>query len=364
MKKLSIILLALVIAAPLMAVPAIAGDISADGSYMLRGRADSNSEDNSYFQHELDLNINVQSGDVQFHWDIELADTDIFDGTGLTFDNRFAGGDAPKGIWDGFYVKWAATDAMAFKAGIYGVSDNNSLMFDSAGNGDGIMGITYALDMVDFGAYLSKQEDNPEDDITEMLFTTSAEIGPAGVSLVYGSRVDDVNDDSNSQALYLDGGIAVGPVGINVAYGSESGDLAGDGGNIILANFDLSDLVGFSLGLDMINTNKKWVEGEAFGNDYGYAELLDGDAVEDTMIFGITAGYTVNDQLSLSALAIVSNDAGDNGDGPTEVDVALEYDFADNVTYQAGYASVSGGDPGTEIEDDVTRLWHRIDFDF
>lgn len=364
MKKLSIILLALVIAAPLMAVPAIAGDISADGSYMLRGRADSNSEDNSYFQHELDLNINVTSGDVMFHWDVELADTDLFDGTGLTYNPTFPGGDSPKGIWDGFYVKWSATDALDFKAGIYGVSDNNSLMFDSAGNGDGTMGVTYALDMFDVGAYLSKQSDNPEDDITEMFVTASGDVGPVGMSLLYGSRTDDVNDDSNSSAIYVDGGFAAGPVGVNIAYGSESGDLSGDGGNIILADFDLTELIGFDLGLTAIMTNEDWVEGQAFGNDYGYGELADGDVTADSTLIGVNAGYTVNDALSLSLAAIVSNDAGDLGDGPTEVDVALEYDLADNVTYQAGYASLSAGDPGTEVEDDVTRLWHRIDFDF
>jgi hypothetical protein len=365
MKKFSVILLTLVLAA--CAVPAMAGDVSMDGAYMLRGRADSNGSDASYFQHELDLNVDVKSGDVKFHWDIELADKDLFDGTGLSFDRTSTSGDLPKGVWDGFYVQWQATDALAFKAGIYGVSDDNSLMFDSAGNGDGIMGLMYKLDGWKLGGYLSKQVDADEDDQTEMILTASGEVGPAALNFLYGNRVNDATPaDDDQTAIYFDAGMAAGPVGVYVAYGQASNDAGpGDGGTILLGAFDLSDLIGFDLGLTVINTNDDYVEnGSGFGNDYGYAELVDGDVDADMMLVGVEAGYDVNDKLNLSGLAIVMNDCGDLGDGPTEVDVTVTYKFADNVKYRAGYAARSAGDAGTEADSDKNRLWHRLDFKF
>jgi len=364
MKKLSILLLALVMT--VCAVPAMAGDVSMDGAYMLRGRADDNDGDkNNYFQHELDLNIDVKSGDVTFHWDVELADKDLFDGTGLNFNRTDTTGDLPKGIWDGFYVKWQATDALAFQAGIYGVSDNNTLMFYSAGNGDGIMGLMYKLEGWNLGGYLSKQVDAAEDDQTEMIIKANGDLGPAKVSLLYGSRVNDATAaDDDATALYFDADMPVGPVGVNLVYGSMSSDVStGDGGSIIILALGLQELVNFDLGLTVIQTNEDWA-GTTFGNDYGYAELIDGDVTPDQMLIGVEAGYDVNDKLSLSALAIVSNDCGDLGDGATEADVALAYQFADNVKYRAGYATRSAGDPGTEGDADKTRLWHRIDFKF
>jgi|GEM_PF-5645567 len=364
MKKLTIILLALAMAA--VAVPAFAGEVSMDGNYMLRGRADSNSSDNSYFQHELDLNIDVKSGDVKFHWDVELADRDLFDGTGLDFNRTDTSGDLPKGVWDGFYVQWQATDAMAFKAGIYGVSDNNSLMFDSAGNGDGIMGIKYSLEGWDLGGYLSKQADNAEDDITEYLATVGGDLGPVALSLMYGQRTDDVNVDGDTSAIYADASFGVGPVGVDLAYGQASVDEGtGDGGTIMILGLGFGDLVGFDMGVTAIMTNEDYVEnGAGFGNDYGYAELIDGDVTADQTLVGINAGYDINDKLSVGALAIVMNDCGDLGDGATEIDVQMGYKFADNVKYQAGYATRSEGDPGTEGDSDKDRLWHRIDFAF
>jgi hypothetical protein len=361
MKKLSIILLALAIAAT-MAVPVVmAGDVSMDGAYMLRGRADDNDGDtNNYFQHELDLNVNVKSGDVTFHWDIELADKDLFDGTGLSFDRTDTADDLPKGIWDGFYVKWQATDALAFQAGIYGVSDNNTLMFYSAGNGDGIMGLMYKLEGWNIAGYLSKQVDAAEDDETEMILKASGDLGPAAVSFMYGNRVNDATPaDDDSAAIYADVDVMAGPVGVNFAYGGLSGDTAGDGGNIMILHLGLEELVGFDLGVTTIITNEDWA-GTTFGNDYGYGELEDYDDAPDQQMVGLEAGYSVNDNLSLNGLVVVMNDLGDAGDGPTEFDAGLKYKMADNVTYKAGYATRAANDTSA----DKTRLWHRIDFKF
>jgi len=367
MKKLSIILLALALAAS-FAVPVMAGDISADGSYMLRGRHTSNTITQDYFQHELDLNLDVTSGNVKFHWDVELADKDLFDGTGLNFNRTDTTGDLPKGIWDGFYVQWQATDMLAFKAGIYGVSDNNTLMFYSAGNGDGIMGVKYKLDVADLGAYLSKQVDDHGDDnndTTEMLFTAAGDLGPVAASLMYGTRTQDATpaaDDSN--AIYVDAAFDAGPVGVNFAYGSLSADDDTiDGGTIMLLNLNLMELVGFDLGLTSIITNADW-QGTTFGNDYGYGELLDYDDVPDQTMISLEAGYKFNDKASVSGFAVVSNDEGDAGDGPLEMDVTLAYQFEDNVKYRIGYANVAAGDDTSSVPEDINRLWHRIDFKF
>jgi len=241
-------------------------------------------------------------------------------------------------------------------------------MFYSAGNGDGIMGLMYNLEGWKLGGYLSKQVDAAEDDKTEMIVTAKGDLGPAAVNLLYGSRINDyTGTDDDQTALYLGVDVPVGPVGVNLAYGAATNDVdnAGDGGTIIILGLGLGDLVGFDLGATVIMTNQDYVEnGGGFGNDYGYAELNDFDATPDSTIIGLEAGYDVNDKLSVSALAVVSNDAGDLGDGATEADVTVAYKFADNVKYRAGYATRSAGDPGTEGDIDKTRLWHRIDFKF
>ena len=116
MKKLSVILLALAIAA--FAVPAMAGEVTMDGEYTVGGFSESNGSDSAMFEHELDLNIDVTSGDVSFHWDVELSEG--------AFDTDVADNDAA-GVYDAFYVKWQATDALATKIGVYAaVSDCRS----------------------------------------------------------------------------------------------------------------------------------------------------------------------------------------------------------------------------------------------
>ena len=367
MKKLSVILLALAIAA--FAVPAIAGEVSMDGEYGLGGYAESNGSDVNRFEHWLDLNIEVTSGDVTFHWDVELADTDVFDdhgSLGLPSGPGYIGGDAPRGVWDNFWVKWQATDALAFKGGIYGVSDNLALVFDSAMYADGTMGLEYALDAFDLGAYLSKQTDGDEDDDTEMLFTAAGELGPAAMSLVYGQRTADAGlGGDEGSVIYFDADFGIGPVGVMFAYGSVSNDddPGQDGGTIMVVDVGMEDLVGFDLTATIINTNEDW-GGSHFGNDYGYAKILDFDDAADAMVVGLAAGYDVNDNLSIGALMVAMNDEGDAGDGPTEIDVEMGYGFADNVSYAAGYAMVSAGDTGSSFDEDATKLWHEIVIEF
>ena len=249
MKKLSILLLALAIAA--FAVPAMAGDVSMSGEYGLGGWAESNGTDSSMMEHWLDLDVQVTEGDVTFSWRVELADTDLFTGLGIGAHDSpsWPGGDYPKGVFDNFNVKWQASDALAFKGGVYGISDNNALVFDSALYGSATMGIMYGLDVADLGFYLSKETDGDEDDDTVMAFTAAGELGPAAVSLVYGSRTNDAGVTSNAEgsALYFDADFAAGPVGVNFAYGSESNDDSGLDGSAMILGLGLEELVGFDL---------------------------------------------------------------------------------------------------------------------
>ena len=74
MKKLSILLLALAVAA--FAVPAFAGDVTMDGEYTFGGESVEVGDGDAIgtFYDELDLNIEVTMGDVLMHWDFELVD--------------------------------------------------------------------------------------------------------------------------------------------------------------------------------------------------------------------------------------------------------------------------------------------------
>jgi hypothetical protein len=359
MKKLYIVLLALAIAA--FAVPAMAGDVAMDGEYTFGGESYSEADYGTFYD-ELDLNIEVSMGDVLFHWDFEVVDDPNFDRGA----DEGASDNYTKTV-DTMWVKWQATDALALKIGDYGLGWGSDIVMDAAMDGTGTVGLMYGLDMVDLAFYLSRDEEgnrtgNGEDDITTMGVTAEGEIGPAAVGLVYLQTTDDINDDSGYSLVGAYADFAVGPVGIWLEVGAESADdnVGGDGGQVILAEFGLDELVGFGLTLTYVQTNEDWYNN--YANDFDRVKLFDiegeGDDLDWMAVFaGIEYGYS--DELTLGLNAMLMNDVDGDSAGE-EFDVWATYAFADNVSAEFGYGSLTEGDIGAE----ESIMWHEWVFAF
>jgi len=371
MKKISVILLALAIAA--FAVPAFAGDVSMDGEYTFGGESWSNdvSEDYGLFYDELDLNIDVTSGDVKFHWDVEIADDPWFDKSddegGLNTDDTAPGQDNK--LVDGWYVKWQATDAMFVKIGEFGWDGPNNLVTDGPGGGSGTINVNYDLEVADLNFYLSRDDEGArtglgEDDITTMAVMAEGTIGPVDGGLLYTQTTNDEVDDENTSLVEVWGMFDVGPVGIMLDYGSVGADdNAGvtDGGTVLLADFNLEGLLGFGLNIGMVQTNEDY-DGSPYSDDFDVVKIY-GDELPDAMMVYVGGEYGLTDALSIGLDALVMNDV-DSDDGPTEIDVWGAYSFADNVDVEFGYAMQTANDGDAVGYEDQDLMWYEFVFGF
>jgi hypothetical protein len=193
--------------------------------------------------------------------------------------------------------------------------------------------------------------------------TIEGEIGPAAVGLIYLQTAVDTtaaDDDYGVLGVYAD--FAAGPVGIYIEYGQDSAgdDIAGDGGTVMLGEFALDDLVGFGLGVTVVQTNDDWEN--VYGNDFDRVKLFDiegeGDGLDWQGVF-FNAEYEYSDELSLGLDAMVMSDVDGDSAG-TEFDVWASYGFADNVSAEFGYGALQEGDIGAE----ETIMWHEWAFEF
>ena len=378
MKKLSVILLALAIAA--FAVPALAGDVAMDGEYTFGGESWSNdvSDDYGLFYDELDLDIEVSMGDVLFHWDVEVTDDPWFDRSddegGLNSDDTAPGQDNK--IVDGMWVKWQATDAFSVKFGEYGWDGPNNLVTDGPGGGSGTIGLMYSLDVADLSFYLSRDDEgnrtyvdgvstfSREEDVTTMGLIVEGAIGPVDAGLLYTQTTDEMTDDVDTSLVEVWGEFSVGPVGVWLDYGSVGADdSAGvtDGGTILNAEFGLDDLVGFGLTIGLVQTNEDY-DGSPYADDWDVVKIY-GDEWGDAMMVYLGAEYGVNDKLTVGLDALLMNDV-DSDDGPTEIDVWAGYSFADNVSVEAGYAMQTANDGDAVGYEDQDLMWYELVFGF
>ena len=353
MKKISVLLLALAIAA--FAVPAMAGDVAMDGEYTFGGESFSEADYGTFYD-ELDLNIEVSHGDVLFHWDFEVVDDPAFDR-----ENDEGASDNYTKTVDTMWVKWQATDALTVKIGDYGIGWGSDIVEDAVGDGTGTVGVMYGLDVADLGLFLSRDDEDGEDDDTTLIFTVEGEVGPAEVGLIYVSTTNEAGGGSDDTGLIgVYGDFAVGPVGIWLEYGSDSSDGAGDGGTVILAEFGLDDLVGFGLSTAIVQTNEDW--DNIYSNDFDRVKLFDiegeGDGLDWMGLF-VNAEYGYSDELTLGLDAMVMSDVDGDSAG-TEFDVWASYAFADNVSAEFGYGNLSEGDIGSE----ESIMWHEWAFEF
>jgi hypothetical protein len=353
MKKLSILLLALAIAA--FAVPAMAGDVAMDGEYTFGGESYSEADYGTFYD-ELDLNIEVSMDDVLFHWDFEVVDDPNFD----RLADEGASDNYTKTV-DTMWVKWSVNDALSLKIGDYGIGWGNDLVIDAAMDGTGTVGVMYGLDMVDLAAYLSRDVEGGEDDDTTMGFTAEGEIGPAEAGLVYLTTTLDATGGGDGYSLVgVYANFDAGPLAVGVEFGSETSDGAGDGGTIMMAELAFEELVGFGLNLTVVQSNEDWYN--LYANDFDRVKLFDiegeGDDL-DWMGAFINAEYGYSDELTLGLDAMVMSDVDGDSAG-TEVDVWASYGFADNVSAEFGYGSLTEGDIGAK----ETIMWHEWVFAF
>jgi len=355
MKKLSILLLALAFAA-MLAVPAMAGDLSVDGEYTFGGErwsVDQMTPDEDYglFYDEFDVNVDLTVGDVTGHWELVLYDDSYFD--------RSTTDDDLRALVDMTMITWSVNDALSVQFGDYGIAWGNDLVVDDAGKGSGTIGILYSLDAADLAFYLSRDQEGREgveDDNTTMGVTAEGEIGPAEVGLIYLQTTNDLLVDSDWGLVDVYGNFTVGPVGVTLEYGSVSADFdTGDGGTIILAEFGLGDLVGFDCNVGLVQTNEDWY-GTPYDDDFDRAKIYDLELNDMQMVYA-NAEYGVDDATAVGIKAILMNDVGGD-DGPTEIDGYVTHSFADNVNVEAGYASMTGNDADV----DATLMWYEFVF--
>ena len=371
MKKLSIILLALAFALS-FAVPAFAihigsegtsaGALGISGKYQFDGEIDDDDAGkDEYYDDDLELVMRYMTGPVTAVIDWEISDRNPLQ----SHTNDIT-------LIDNYWIEWAATDALTFKAGEYALGFGRKLvLYNEGGSG---WTISYALDALDVSLSSGKDVDTTDvngddaDATDNMILVKVKEAGPfSKLDIVYMmSQVEEgvLPADQDDNYTGVDLAIPLGPVDLAVEFGSLGGDVAE--GSIFVVEVGLDELVGFGLNVNMIQSSDDF-DPSPFngGDDYTPLSVLMDEVNEpqvDITAIWVELGYDVNDQLSLSAAATVSaeNDAGDAYG--SEVDVGMAYQINDNVVYKASYASWSEDDfPGNG---DRSELWHRIQFTF
>ena len=144
-------------------------------------------------------------------------------------------------------------------------------------------------------------------------------------------------------------------------YGANGGDIDGDF-MLLLLSLNLADI---DFGLNYFTSSDDY-SGPYDGNDWAPAMIL-GDqinhGVADMSTIWVTAKFAVNDKLSILGGAVVSSEKDNGDDQGTEVDVALTYQFADNISYKLGYGTYSEGDGSLYPvdADDLSKGYHDVD---
>jgi hypothetical protein len=370
MKKLSIILLALAFAL-VMAVPAMAihigddqtaeGGLGITGTYKIDGEArDVDGVTDEFYDDDFEVVLKFSTGPVTATIDLEISDDGSYDAKNIT---RSAD------IVDNYYLTYQAMDSLQFKFGEYSCGFARVISTDGA-CGHNVQGM-YSLDAADITLILSKLvegSDSGGDDGDTDSMVLKVDLKAAGpfdtLALYYNNITSELNTpDAEVSYTGVDVALPLGPV----AFAMEYGALGGDGeGNFMVFEIGLGDLVGFDVGINYFQSSDDYTAAFS-GNDWAPMNIY-GDNINemlyDTSAIWVTFGYGVNDKLSLSAAALVQaeNDAGDAYG--SEFDVGMKYKLADNVTYQASYASYAEGDAVDPEDVDYTELFHRLTLKF
>ena len=386
MKKLSIVMLALVVGV-FFAGTALAfhegtegtaeGSLGITGSYSVD--AESNDDNaggtSTWYDDDMEIVIKLNKNNVTGVIDLEVTDDETFDGSNVSTPN----------IVNGYWVQWAAMDNLNVKIGEYAPSFGHKVLIYADPQAHHI-GLTYGLDSVDLGFYLGKVDEGAtiddeiaEDDIDSMTLTANVKGVDffSKLNFIYVSiQSGDDSTMTGDAASYLgfDSGFSAGPVSVAFEYGSVASDLdAIDGGNFMLADFGLDELVGFDLNIHYFASNEEFSDsalGMGVGDYYPYRIIGwrdaggPADGLTDVTLIGISGSYAINDKATFTAKALVSGEQADNALG-TEVDLGVNYKFADNVSARFDYNMASPDSEAYGANDDsATDMRARFTFKF
>jgi predicted porin len=396
MKKLYIVLLALAVGV-FFASTALAfhegsegtaeGALGVSGTYYMDAESNDDNAGGSskWYDDEMELVLRVNLNDVTAVIDFEITDDETWDGS-----NNSSGG-----LLNGYWIQWAAMDNLNVKIGEYAPSFGHKVLIYADPQAHHI-GLTYGLDSVDLGFYLGKvaegatyDDEVAEDDIDSMTLTANikgvdffSKLNFIYVSVQSGDDSTDGGGTSPmatfagdaSSYLGFDSGFTIGPVGVALEYGSVASDVdAIDGGNFMLVDLGLDDLVGFDLNVHYFSSSEEFSDsalGMGVGDYYPYRIIGwrdaagPADGLTEVTLIGVSGSYAINDKATFTAKALVSGEQADNALG-TEVDLGVNYKFADNVSARFDYnmASLDDENYGTD-DDSATDMRARFTFKF
>jgi hypothetical protein len=377
MKKLSIVLLALVVGV-FFAGTAMAfhnGDEgTSEGALGITGKYTIDAEsyaigdvDANWYDDDMEIVLRLNQGTVTGVVDLEITDDENFDGTSK---------DRTGDLVDNYWVEWAAMDNLKVKIGEYGLSFGAKVLIYAKPAAHHI-GVTYQLDAVDLGFYLGKVDEGAEknDDVIEddvdsisLLVNVKSVDFFSKLAFLYVTQDDSV--DNQLTYIGFDSKFMAGPVAVNLEYGSVgSDDATYDGGNFLLAQIGLDDVVGFDFNVDYFSSSEEFDDTmlSATGGDFYPYMIVTfrsgflGDLNECTLI-GLSGSYAINDKMTLVGKVLASGTYGVDDDSVgTEIDAHLKYKFDDNVNATFTVATWSGGDAS---DDSATDLRARFAFKF
>ncbi len=358
------------LAVAMMAAPALAGDVTIGGKYMLQGYAwDVDGYTDGYYINDFEAILTLKSGDVTAVADLELVDSN-YDGFGeVSGHTPVRGSD----IVDNYYITAKLMDGLTLKTGEYALDWGNKIAIFNQGGYN--IGITYSLDMLDLAFTIGKavEADNwfTGEDADIDVYVLSAIFKKAGpfsklnlhLAYVMGEEINDgyygYNADFSDSLIGIEYAAAIGPVALSGEAGFFSGDYSE--GNYFLLIAGLKELVGFDLNVllfqasdDMSSWGENWSPLLVVGNDD--AEWFD-DTWGNTTFYGVNGSYAVNDKLSIGGAVVMITPTDGDWD-VTEIDVTGTYKVADNFSVMAGAGMVSGDIP------DITLYTAKAMFTF
>jgi hypothetical protein len=404
MKKLYIVLLALVVGV-FFASTALAfhegsegtaeGALGVSGTYYFDAESTDGNDGSERrgYDDDLEIVLRLNKGTVTGVIDFEISDDGTWDGsnisrgTNLNASNDYVVMGTPGGnaivtdtntvtkLIDNYWIEWAAMDDLTVKIGEYSNSFGRAVLI-YADPPAHVIGFKYSgLDAAALGLYLGKIDEgsttNTDDDVDSITLTANFKIEALSKANFIYITAD--ADGDTSTYIGADLGLTAGPVALGFEYGAVTSDtFAVDGGNFMVAEVGLDELIGFDLNINYFSSNEDFnVDGFGWGHrDFypykitGWTDVNGPDDLTDMTLIGLSASYGLNDKATLSGKILASGESRDMALG-TEVDVRLTYKFDDNVT---GYFDVATLSPDSEyygpFDDSVTDMRARLLFKF
>jgi hypothetical protein len=388
MKKLYIVLLALAVGV-FFAGTAMAfhegddgtaeGSLGVSGTYYFDAESTDGNDgsERKAYDDDLEVVIRLNKGTVTGVVDLEVSDDGTWDGANVSnkavdeLDEVVFGAVAV----DNYWIEWKAMDDLTVKIGEYAHTFGRAVLIYGDPSAHHL-GFKYGgLDAAALGLYLGKIDEgsttDPDDDVDSITLTANFKVEALSkLNFIYITADDDGDKDTY---IGVDVGLTAGPIGLGLEYGAATSDTAAiDGGNFMVAEVGLDELIGFDLNINYFSSNEDFTTaGFGWGHrDFypykivAWTDVNGPDNLQDLTLIGLSASYGLNDKATLSGKLLASGEVDGNALG-TEVDVRLTYKFDDNVT---GYFDVATLSPDSEFygtdDDSVTDMRARLLFKF